>query len=122
MTRAALWLAMEDYSGLWEVVWEFQGLDPSSGDIVNRRAACDVISALLSHGLIELYRCEEPYGELMKIPALETAAALKDKSVWHEPARDAISIRIGATPEGEAAYQAMAVANADSSSHPGCMG
>lgn len=66
---AVLWLAAEDYAGLWEVVWQ------------------------------------EPYGDVSLISAAERSAVLSTPRFWAEPDVDATSVRISATPTGEAAYQ-----------------
>ena len=46
--RTALWLAIEDYSGLWEVVWELRKLRPDASEAELRRDAAHAVSALVS--------------------------------------------------------------------------
>jgi hypothetical protein len=102
--RTALWLAIEDYSGLWEVVWELRAKDPARDEGELRGVALTAVRALLNSRLVDLYRCEEPYGELFKMSLPDAQEVLADSRSWDEPAKHAISIRIGATPVGEEVY------------------
>lgn len=106
-SRATLWLAIEDYSGLWEVVWELKTLRADADEAELQREAAQVVSSLLAHGLIQLYRCEEPYGEMVQIPTSEASTVLTDLAAWWEPAKNGISVRVGATAAGEEAYEAV---------------
>jgi hypothetical protein len=102
-----LWLAIEDYSGLWEVVWElntrFPGNDPS-----NRRRARETVRVLLDRGLLDLYWSQEPLGDPVRISAEEAQALLDDDRFWEEPVAGGRSVRIGATEAGEEAYEDLA--------------
>jgi hypothetical protein len=107
--RTVLWLAIEDFSGLWEVIWEFRALFPEADEAELKRRAVGDVSDLLLKGLIELYRCEEPYGKLEKISESEASTVLADMAAWREPEKDGISVRMGATSAGEEAYEAQAL-------------
>jgi hypothetical protein len=103
--RTILWLAIEDFSGMWEVVWQLRSLRPEDSDAELNRRAKDVLSHLLQRGWADLYHCEEPYGRLSKIPSGETDAILGEAGAWEEPQAGAISKRIGATAKGRKAYE-----------------
>lgn len=102
-TSALLWLAAEDYAGLWEAVWQLHTLHPDGEVSELRDRAEQIIRGLLDAGLVELYWCQEPYGDMSAIPADGAAAVLATPGVWEEPDAGATSVRVSATPAGEAA-------------------
>jgi hypothetical protein len=103
--KAILWLAVEDYSGLWEAVWQLRSLHPEFHKDVLTEQASSAVSNLLGRGLIRLYRCQEPDGKLSLVRSPEDSKLLESPQNWEEPTRGATSIRFGATPAGEAAYE-----------------
>jgi hypothetical protein len=102
--KPILWLAMEDYAGLWEAVWQLRALDSGaeSDALVGRARAS--LRELLARDLVALYLCQEPYGEVVEVRAGEVDALLSSDESWREPAANAVSIRFGATPAGQEAY------------------
>lgn len=102
--RAILWLAIEDFAGLWEVVWQLRSIRPETPEPGLRESAVEIVTDFLRRGWIDLYKCQEPYGELRKIPSGDAASLLAQEASWNEPSADSISIRVGATPSGEAAF------------------
>jgi hypothetical protein len=102
--RATLWLAIEDFSGLWEVVWDMRARQTSEDDQSLIQAAREVVAELLRRGWIDLYRSQELYGELVKIEATEATRVILTPEAWQPPTKGAFSVRLGATPEGESAY------------------
>jgi len=103
--HAILWLGIEDYAGLWEAVWQLRTLDQDAGEsgLINR--ARTSLRQLLSHGFVSVYRCQEPYGEVVEVEAWEVASVLEADKSWREPLSQAFSYRFGATPAGEVAYR-----------------
>ncbi|HEX5495988.1 MAG TPA: hypothetical protein VFX70_15575 [Mycobacteriales bacterium] len=102
--RAILWLAIEDFAGLWEVVWQLRSITPEAQEPELRESARRIVSDLLRRGWVNLYECQEPYGEMRKVPSADAAGLLARETYWSEPAADAVSIRVGATTSGEAAF------------------
>lgn len=105
-TKSILWLAIEDYSGLWEAVWQLRTFDPKASEESLVERARTVVERLFDRGLVTLYRCEEPYGQLSEIDRRDAKSVLAAKDSWNEPARDALSFRFGATKAGEEVYRA----------------
>jgi len=103
--RVILWLAVEEYAELWEVVWQLRSLRPRDSEADLGQVATTVVAGLLQRGWVNLYRCEEPYGELFEIPRDEAEGLLADEASWCEPAAEKVSIRIGATASGEEVYR-----------------
>lgn len=102
--RALLWLAIEDYAGLWESVWQLRTLHPEYGDAELAHLAQAIVTRFFEDGLVRLYRCHEPYGELSPIEDSQTAGILLSDEHWLEPAAYAVSIRYSATDAGENIY------------------
>ncbi len=103
--RAILWLAIEDFSGTWEVVWQFRALRHQDSDVELNQRAEDVLARLPQRGWVDLYHCEEPYGKLSKLPSGETDSILGEASAWEAPQAEAVSKRICATAEGRKVYE-----------------
>lgn len=65
--KPILGLAIEDYSGLWEVVWQLRALDPKAASEALIARAKVSLMELLARDLVTLYRCQEPYGDMAEI-------------------------------------------------------
>ena len=97
-----LWAAIEDYAGLYEVIWEFGNeIPPIPFDKIQT-----TVLSLLHQGYIELFKCEEPYGEVTKIND-GCIDILSDKKNWDPPELYAISIKVSATESGEKYYKSL---------------
>ena len=104
MERLALERAVEDFTGLWELAWDFDARFPGRGDDVvpNARKAID---DLLERGWVSLYRGVRFDGDQVAVPSTEAKRLLARKESWQEPAPSEVQLRIGATPKGELAYR-----------------
>ena len=98
----ALWLAAEDYAGLWEFVWELRPHHRGECGGELRARATNVLSELITRGWVELVRHEEPTEEITPLPADQWAAELARDANWTVPAPDGTSVRVSATALGEA--------------------
>lgn len=107
LVKTLLWAAIEDYSGLWEMVWELNAVEPGVGEARHRDVAARLVRDFLDRGWAGLYWCQEPYGETTAVPGERAEAVLGDPASWEPPAADAVSVRVSATEAGEAAYREM---------------
>lgn len=98
-----LWLSIEDYSGLWEAVWELRPLHPDLDAEVLREHARRELLRLAEQDLVQFYRSVEPDGDITDIDRQEVARILGEDRNWDEPTAGSVSIRFGATPAGYAA-------------------
>lgn len=105
--RTLLWAAIEDYSGLWEAVWELRSVHPEMSTKSLEATARGILEELLREGNIDLYWCQEPYGDMTLVPESEAAGLLAADEAFADPAEDALSVRFSATPSGEALYRSM---------------
>lgn len=107
MMRHVLLLGIEDFSGLWEVIWEFHTRYPDLGEEAANASALEAVMALLGRGYVRLHRCREPYGEMLEIAAEEQRALIVNPANWEPPASGTLSIRFETTPAGEVAYRTL---------------
>jgi len=104
--REALFLGIEDLSGLWELTWEdsFSSLPGDERITLARR----VIESLLNRGLVRLVRARDPGNRpVEELEQEEWQRALADPQSWEEPGPQSgpITVRFETTAAGEAAYQ-----------------
>ncbi|MFK0005178.1 hypothetical protein [Paenarthrobacter sp. NPDC090522] len=102
--RILLWQAVEDYGGLWESPWELRALYPSASEESLVEVAKKVVSELLTMGLVELYYCQEPYGEMTLLSDAEASELLSTCDIWKVPPPGAISVRFSATEEATSVF------------------
>lgn len=98
-----LWLAIEDISGLWEVLWDLKSHYPTMLGNERHAIALRTVQELINRNWIEVYSCKEPGGEPHKLAASDFDTILLDAKNWLEPVPGGISIRIGATDAGRSA-------------------
>ncbi len=101
--KRVLWAAIEDYVGLWEIQWEF-------GKDIEKPSTLELIEVLIKFhdlGVLEFFKCKEPYGELEKINT-NIKVLLEDIINWKEPLVGSISIRVSATNKGQEYYKTLA--------------
>lgn len=103
--KILLWACIEDYAGIWELLWEINSKFPELPRSERRRVTFEVIQLLLHNNFVKLYRCKEPYGDLSELDTDAAHLALKEDKNWEPPAIDGVSIRAEATEKGKDLYQ-----------------
>jgi hypothetical protein len=99
--RVILWAAIEDYAGLWELVWELNTAFPDADESEKLSTCQRITGELISSGYVELFRCEEPDGDTTKLPTSEALALILKRDSWKTPDGDTTSLRVSATVSGE---------------------
>ena len=108
MERKILWAAIEDYAGLWELVWELNTSFPQIPEIDRRSGAEAIVRSLLARGYVRLFE-RNRVGENEKlVPNERWEDLLRDEARWREPVGGATEILIAATDAGEEYYAAEA--------------
>lgn len=105
--KQILWAAIEDYCGLYEVLWELNTTHPHVPEVDRRRAAKECISAMLRRGWLNLCWMRWGTGESRAnlIPPSEHAEILSSGHSWEPaPGRGKPYVVIDATPAGKRAY------------------
>lgn len=104
-TNAILDLAVDDYTGLWEVAAAMREIYPNRSDFDLRNIAVNAIKQLLRDDYIRIYRGDNFSGEETTLKPAEACAALSDEKYWTwEAAELREHIRLAATGKGEMAY------------------
>ena len=105
-TKAILCASVENYRGLWEIVWELRSEPLNVPDDECLETAQQIVRNLLGRRWVTLYTRRTTFQE-EPLPKEEWAMVLADKGVWSEPASaNALAVLIASTDEGKAAYQA----------------
>lgn len=103
LEEALLWLGAEDYTGLWEALWEVRGRLPQLPVAEARARTADAFFALHERGFVRLCLCHEPLGNdpLELIEATDVQATLDRDRSWKPPGREGVeSIRYFTTDSG----------------------
>jgi hypothetical protein len=102
LEKRILWAAIEEYAGLWEIIWEFGNeIIP-----VHFSEIQTSVIELLKKGYIELFRCKDPEGYIIRINDC-CIDILTDKINWDPPDPFDFTIRISATESGENYYKSL---------------
>lgn len=96
-----LWSSIEDYVGLWELVWELN----SSGLSDSRSLVDSILKYLLKEKLIKLYYSKWGKDELLEIDNEHVSSLLLDSKYWEAPSLDQLCIKVGSTIKGEEYYE-----------------
>jgi hypothetical protein len=102
LREAIMDLAVDDYTGLWELRWRAATLFPDNTEEAERDAR-EEAERLVAEGLLALYDVAAG-GEPAPIPTAAALATIRNPDAWAEPT-EAHELRVAATPEGEKAYQ-----------------
>jgi hypothetical protein len=104
--KALLWASIEDYCGLWELVWELNTLHPNNSSQENQRIALRYVLYFLSKDLVKLFYCQEPYGRLTEVVGIDSYVDfLQESNIWAPPLPGTRSVRVSATGAGEKYYK-----------------
>jgi len=99
-------LAVDDYTGLWEIVWGIEASDPNADMPTAVKLARGAVEALLERGYIEVYEGSNFNGDEHRVSQSERRAVLATEAYWNPPlAADFAHVRVGATKAGEHAYE-----------------
>ena len=104
ITRAILGDGVEDYTGLWEVLWGLRKQFDLQSDLQIRARVEPVMRNLLHEGLIAIYEGTTYDGDEKRLSAEQAVAALGDFDSWNEPEPNERHKRYVATEKGEREY------------------
>lgn len=100
-------MAVEDYYGLWEVVWRVRALEPEFGDDdVLALARADVLE-LMERGYVELYGQEELGAQIVPLAPEESERHLQEPNDWQTPQEGRKLLYVGASEKGERRYHGL---------------
>ena len=106
--NAEIWileLAVDDYIGLWEILWRARALDESAADEELFSRALSGVDALLENELLIVSEGTVFSGEQRELSQREGLSAVRDWKHWTPPERGANHLRVAATEKGRRAYE-----------------
>ena len=95
-------LVVEDFYGLWELVWRLKTCEPDFTRSEALRAAQIALGELYERGLVELHHGSG--SDSTPIASGDAYSLLADEANWGEPSKESTVIFVGATPEGKEHY------------------
>jgi hypothetical protein len=99
--REVLSAAVEDYTGLWEILWQLNTDYPETPPEENRRIAARAIASLADRGLVDLYLGTAFPAGARRIDPAQRGQIMHVDAYWNEPAPHAEHVRLAATDAGE---------------------
>lgn len=99
-----LWATIEDYVGLWEILWELNSLLPQNDQDENKRIAVNILLYFFNKNLIVFYECRWGTDEFLNLCLNEILKNLKNEKYWNAPKLGENCIRISSTKKGERFY------------------
>lgn len=101
---AVLDAATEDYTGLWEILWEVRRVLPGAREDEILQVAQATVRTMLSKGWLATYRRVGAAGSESPLPVDDVDTAIRDSASWQEPGPHSQQILVASTDEGDRAY------------------
>jgi hypothetical protein len=105
MNKKILWSGIEDYTSMWEILWEFNSNYSELTEFQKRQSIIEIVKEMVNQNWISLYWCKEPYGDLVMIENTKKEGVLSNPQIFDEPIRGKYSIRFRTTLLGEEALK-----------------
>lgn len=99
-----LWSTIEDFVGLWEILWELNSVLPEKSHNENRETARKILKHFLEQHLVIFYLNKWGSDEFEELKYTEALKLLEEERYWNAPDLDELCIRIGNTEKGERFY------------------
>jgi len=104
--RCVLWASVEDFVGLWEVVYLLAGGCPDVAEDERPSVARATVGALLERGYVRLWRREGSWGRPELLAGEQVADVLAEDIHWRAPAPGGPNVLLASTAEGRALFLA----------------
>ena len=99
-----LWSTIEDYVGLWEILWELNSVLTQNSSKENQDKARMILSYFLEQKLVVFYKNKWGSDEIEIFHIHEATKFLQDEKYWQAPELHELCIKIGSTEKGEKFY------------------
>lgn len=99
-----LWSTIEDFVGLWEILWELNSLLPENSEIENQEIIKGILSFFLEQQLIIFYSNKWGNKENKELSFNEALKRLEEKKFWIVPSINEDCVKISSTEKGEKFY------------------
>jgi hypothetical protein len=98
-------LVVDDFVGLWELLWRANTVAPTTDEAVRRQEVQKALTALLDRGAVSLYEGSSFTGEESLIPRERALRLVDQPSVWEPAGAAERHIRAAATGSGDEEYK-----------------
>lgn len=99
-----LWSTIEDFVGLWEVLWELNSVLPENSQKENQEISKKILRYFLEQNLVTIYVSKWGGDELEEKDFSRALNLIEDEKYWNAPAINEFCIKIGSTAKGEKYY------------------
>ncbi len=99
-----LWSTIEDFVGLWDVLWELNSVLPEKIHKENHQLADQILRYLLDQNLIKFYLNRWGNDNLEELESSEALKLLDEEKYWNPPSMNELCIKIGNTEKGQKYY------------------
>lgn len=105
-----LWASIEDYVGLWELLWEIDSA--SSNDLeANKGSAKKFLLYSLNTNLIKCYYNRWGNDQIQEIGRQEAIEIIEGDRFWLAPELGDLCVKLGSTEKGEMYYNESLIDN-----------
>ena len=102
-------LAVDDFVGLWELLWRANAVAPTTEEATRRKEVEKALTALLERGAVTLYEGSRFAGEEAEIPRDRALRLVEQPVTWDPAGSGERHVRIAATESGEEQYRQSSV-------------
>lgn len=104
MIYTILWSTIEDFVGLWDILWELNTAFPENSQKENQESAKKILRYFLEQNLVTFYMSKWGCDELKELQFEEALKVLDEEKYWNAPEINELCIKIGNTEKGEKFY------------------
>jgi len=99
-----LWSTMEDFVGLWEILWELNSELSENNQRENQYISKKILRYFLEQNLVIIYVSKWGSDELEAKDYSEALNLIEVEKFWKAPSINELCIKIGNTEKGEKYY------------------
>jgi len=105
ITNTILWATIEDFAGLWEILWEVNISLSDKNETQNKELTKETLTHFLNKGFVKCYRSTWGIDDLVEISSTKAIEFLDEENYWQPPKLDDPCLKFGCTEEGEVYYK-----------------
>jgi hypothetical protein len=99
-----LWSTIEDFVGLWEILWELNSLLPENSQKENQEISKKILRYFLKQDLVTIYLSKWGSDERKAKDSNEALNLIENDNYWNPPAINELCVKVGNTEKGEKCY------------------
>lgn len=99
-----LWSTIEDFVGLWEILWELNSELPENSEKTNQEISKKILGYFLKQNLVIVYTNKWGGDEFESKDFNEAMQLIEVEAFWNAPSINQLCIKVGNTEKGEKYY------------------